>query len=64
MLDTVRPYFNRVVEVSDSARTGDEGTDGMMLSEVDALAAAALPGPAVHRDVADALEAVLRDLIA
>ncbi|MBN2907152.1 MAG: hypothetical protein JXJ18_10630 [Rhodobacteraceae bacterium] len=62
MLDTVRPYFSRVVEVRASPAALKEGTEGMIFSEMDAHAAAALPGPAVHREIADALTPVLRDL--
>ncbi|MFW5654866.1 MAG: DUF6473 family protein, partial [Roseicyclus sp.] len=62
MLDTVRPYFTRLVEVSASPEARANGTHGMMLADVDVPAAAALPGPAVHQEVADALELVLREL--
>ncbi|TCM86933.1 DUF6473 family protein [Rhodovulum steppense] len=64
MLDTVRPYFNQVVEVTDCAEARASGAPGMLVGELDAPAAAMLPGPAVHGEVAEALQPVLRDLLA
>ena len=63
MIETVRPYFTRVVEVSASEGAQAQGTLGMVHSEMDAQAASALPGPAVHREIAEALTPVLRELI-
>lgn len=64
MLDTVRPYFTRVVEVAASPAAMANGTEGMMVAEMEQPAAAALPGPAVHEDVAGQLKLVLRELTA
>ncbi|GAA0299475.1 DUF6473 family protein [Rhodovulum strictum] len=64
MLDTVRPYFNQVIEVTAGAELRTPGSEGMLVGELDEPAAAALPGPAAHREVAEALEQVLRELLA
>ncbi|TCO69998.1 DUF6473 family protein [Rhodovulum euryhalinum] len=64
MLDTVRPYFSRMIEVTASPEARANATEGVMLSDLDEPAAAALPGPQVHREVADELELVLRELTA
>lgn len=64
MLDTVRPYFSRMVEISVGPEAMAAGTEGMMVSDLEEPAAAALPGPAVHAEVAAELERVLRELTA
>jgi hypothetical protein len=63
MIETVSPYFTRVVEVQASDAAIATGTEGMVHSELDAPAAMALPGPAVHDEVAEALTPVLRELM-
>ncbi|ARE41041.1 hypothetical protein RGUI_2900 [Rhodovulum sp. P5] len=64
MIDSVRPYFSRVVEVEPSEPALSQGTAGMVHSEMDEPAAAALPGPAVHEEIAAALAPVVEDLMA
>ncbi|TCP40521.1 DUF6473 family protein [Rhodovulum marinum] len=64
MLDTVRPYFSRVVEVSVAPEAMANGTEGMIVPEMEEPAAAQLPGPAVHAEIAAELELVLRELTA
>jgi hypothetical protein len=63
MIETVSPYFARVVEVEASEAAIATGTEGMVHSDMDAPAAMALPGPAVHREVAEALTPVLQELM-
>jgi len=64
MIETVRPYFTRVVEMEPSEAALARGTEGMVHTELDGPAAAALPGPAIHGEVADALIPILQDLTA
>lgn len=64
MIETVRPYFTKIVEVEPSSAAMLSGTAGMVHSELEEPAAAALPGPAIHREVADALGPVLQEVAA
>lgn len=60
MLHAVEPFAGRLVRVTPSEAARRSGTEGMVHSEFDMVAAAELPGPAVHAEIADALEPVLR----
>ncbi|KFE33980.1 DUF6473 family protein [Thioclava atlantica] len=60
MVDALRPLVHEVVRVEPSARARGEGTSGMVFSELDAPAAARLPGPRVHEETAEALAPVVR----
>lgn len=62
MVDSVRPHFTRVIEVEPSAAALASGTEGMVHSDLEAPAASALPGPAVHREVAEAIIPLLLEL--
>lgn len=64
MVAMLRPHAARFVEVVPSAKARAEGTRGMIFNEMDAPAAAGLPGPLAHREVAEALRAPLQDLMA
>ncbi|MEP5729097.1 MAG: DUF6473 family protein [Sulfitobacter sp.] len=55
MIDEIRPLVTDVVEVVASAETISAGPEGMILSEMDHMAAAQMLGPKLHRQVADAL---------
>lgn len=63
MIEAVRPAAARVVEVVASAAAVAEGTAGMCFSALEAPAAAGLPNPAVHAEVAAALAPVLAALV-
>ncbi|MBK1637098.1 hypothetical protein EV656_109103 [Rhodovulum adriaticum] len=56
----VAPAFDRVVRVR--VPPGARGTQGMVFSELEGPAAAAMPGPAVHEEIAAALAPVVVDL--
>ncbi|ARC90064.1 DUF6473 family protein [Rhodovulum sp. MB263] len=62
MLDTVRSYFTRVVEFEPSPDALARGAEGMVHGEADEVAAASLPGPAVHEELAGVLSATLHEL--
>ncbi|MBL3594376.1 hypothetical protein JMM63_02100 [Rhodovulum sulfidophilum] len=62
MLDTVRSYFTRVVEFEPSPEALARGAEGMVHGEADEAAAASLPGPAVHEELAEVLSGTLREL--
>ncbi len=63
MIDAVAPQASAYVEVVGSASAQAQGIHGMVVSPYDAAAAAGLPGPAVHDEVARALAPVLRQLL-
>lgn len=62
MLDALEPVTAGLVEVMPSPRARAAGTSGMSFGENDAEAAAALPNPAVHAEVAAALARVIAPL--
>lgn len=62
MLDTVRSYFTRVIEFEPSPEALAPGTEGMVHGEMDQAAAASLPGPAVHEELAEVLTVALHEL--
>lgn len=59
MVDAIRPFATDYVEVEPSAAARAAGTMGMFYPELDAPAAAQLPGPRIHEEIAAALEPVL-----
>ena len=62
MIAEIEPLVTECVQVvaSDTARAA--GTDGMVFAEMDGAAAAQMLGPMAHREIADALVPVLREL--
>ena len=64
MIAAIRPMASGYVEAVSSPEARRASLDGMAFAALESLAAAALPGPSVHRDVArqvaHALEAVLK----
>lgn len=58
MIDALRPRLAAVVEAAPAV--AHEGTEGMVLPELEAPASAQLPGPAAHEAAARALLPVLR----
>lgn len=63
MVAALRPRVARYVEVVPSAPARAEGSRGMAYLPLEEYAAANLPGPAVHREVAAALVPVLGGLL-
>jgi len=63
MVAAVRPHAAAYVEVTGSAEARALGSAGMAFGPLEAPAASGLPGPAVHREIADALGPVLQRLI-
>lgn len=63
MVEQVRPNADALVFVqpSDSARAA--GTEGMHFGPLEAAAAAEMPGPMVHMEIAAALEPAVRSMI-
>jgi hypothetical protein len=59
MLEVLRPLVSATVEVVASPEARAAGTEGMVFSELEAPAAAELPGPRVHEETAAALIPVL-----
>lgn len=59
MIAAVRSHATRYIEVVPSAEASSQGTKGMAFAELDRVAASGLPGPATHREVAEALAAEL-----
>ena len=52
-----------LIEVVASPEAIESGVEGMVFSELEASAAAELPGPAKHREIADAVTAALKDVL-
>ena len=63
MVASVRPFASDIVRVTPSAAALGAGTEGMLFAPLEEAAAAAMPGPGVHREVAAALAPVLNRLI-
>lgn len=55
MIAALRPHVSQYLEVVASAEAVQRGTDGMAFGPLDTPAARLLPGPAVHRQVAEQL---------
>lgn len=60
MVDAIRPFATDFVRVTPTTAARLAGTAGMEFAALDAPAAAQMPGPAVHEEVAAALSPVLR----
>ncbi|WP_298974851.1 DUF6473 family protein [uncultured Roseobacter sp.] len=63
MLDELKPWANSFVEVVVTPEALAAGTDGMVFSQMEAMAAAEMLGPKAHGEVARQLGEVLHDLI-
>lgn len=63
MVAAIRPFATDLVHVTPSAAARAAGTEGMHFAPLEAAAAAALPGPQVHREVAEALAPALRSML-
>lgn len=63
MIGAVRAYATRYLEIVASPDAVSRGTKGMAFGPLDAPAAQLLPGPAVHRQIADQLGAELLRLV-
>ena len=62
MLQEIEPLVTRMVTVVASDAAIAMGTEGMVFAEMDAPAAQTMLGPAAHREIADAMLPVLREL--
>ncbi|MFN3723376.1 MAG: DUF6473 family protein [Paracoccaceae bacterium] len=63
MIASLRPRVTRYIEVVASPAAVSQGTAGMAFGALDALSAQSLPGPAVHRQIADQLGSELLALV-
>ena len=63
MIAEIRPAAAAYVEAVTTPQDRQAGLDGMAFAALESLAAAALPGPAVHRQVAKKLVAVLEGVL-
>ncbi len=63
MIEEVASLAADYVEVVASAKALASGTQGMMFSDMEALAARKLMGPKAHGEAAVVLQAALRDVI-
>jgi hypothetical protein len=62
MMDGIAPHATKVVEVIASSEAMSAGTEGMVFSQMEALAAAEMMGPGAHAEAAGALSEVIRTL--
>jgi hypothetical protein len=63
MIDAVRPFATDFVRVEPSETACSAGTEGMMYPALEAPAAAQMPGPLIHEEIAAALTPALRHLL-
>lgn len=63
MVDQIRPFATEVLRIEPSEASRADGTEGMYFAPLDGPAAGEMPGPRVHREVADALTPILRGLL-
>lgn len=63
MLGELVPRARAYVEAVTSSQARRSSLEGMAFAALEALAAAALPGPSVHREVADKLVAALEEVL-
>lgn len=63
MVAAVRPFSSAYVEMTPTDATRLKGAEGMAFGPMEAPAAACLPGPAVHYEVAKRLAPILRQLM-
>jgi len=62
MVAEIRPYATQLVRVCPTHAARIQGTAGMRFAPLDEPAAAEMPGPAVHAEIADTLLPVVREL--
>lgn len=62
MMDEIAPHATKVVEVVASKESLAAGTDGMVFSQLEAMAAAEMMGPVAHTEAADAIVDAIRTL--
>lgn len=63
MVARIQPLADRLVRVDPSAQARSLGTQGMRFGALEELAAAEMPGPHVHREIAESLDVVLREML-
>ena len=63
MVAVIRPSATGYVQVISSAQARAQGVEGMTFGPLDAPAAATVPGPLVHREVAEALLPLIHQLL-
>ncbi|MFY0634408.1 MAG: hypothetical protein JXQ91_11380 [Vannielia sp.] len=63
MVDILRPQLAGVVEATPSEAAWAAGNEGMICSETEAPAASAMPGPAVHEEIAAALTPEIASMV-
>ncbi len=63
MIETLRSDVTEIVEVLPSEYAREQGTDGMVFSELERPAAETMLGPVAHQEAAAALAPVLRKLV-
>ncbi|WP_050525640.1 DUF6473 family protein [Pseudorhodobacter aquimaris] len=64
MIDQLRQHASAYMEVVTSEAANHEGIDDMVFSPLERHAAEGVPGPLAHREVADALNAGINQLLA
>ncbi len=64
MIDEITPLVTKVVEINTSTQAMEAGTQGMVFSEMEALAAQEMLGPIAHAEAAERLVKVIGDLLA
>ncbi|MGJ8625987.1 MAG: DUF6473 family protein [Sulfitobacter sp.] len=62
MMDEIKPHATKVVEVTVSKSAISAGTEGMIFSQMEAMAAAEMMGPDAHAEAATALIEAINDL--
>ncbi len=62
MMDEIAPSATTVIEVVATGNALSVGTEGMVFSEMDVMAASELMGPVAHQEVADALLEAIAEL--
>lgn len=63
MVAAIRPFAAELVTVTPSMAARTAGTEGMFFTQLEQPAAAVMPGPRVHEEVADALSPVMKRLL-
>ncbi|MCV2872255.1 DUF6473 family protein [Defluviimonas sp. WL0050] len=63
MVASIRPFATELVHVTPSSAARNCGTEDMRFAPLEEPAAAAMPGPRVHEEVAEALAPVLRRVL-
>ncbi|MDW3181054.1 MULTISPECIES: DUF6473 family protein [unclassified Roseobacter] len=63
MLEELGPHASRFVEVVATPEATSAGTEGMVFSQMEAMAAAEMLGPKAHGELAKELGAVLQELV-